>query len=118
MIYTNTNKVAVSKKEFENMQELANVNFEETDEETIERLGATTDDAINWLYFKFENGKTITIDICSGTSNYYVNAVLWSKDKEIEIEFDDESGIEEEMEFVICEDDFTEDTYICKIDII
>lgn len=118
MVYTNTNKIKIRKKEFEDRQELASVNFEETDKETIERLGAITDDTINWLCFKFENGKTITIDICSGTSNYYVNAVLWNKDKEIEFEFDDESGIEEEMQFVICKDDFTEDIYICKIDII
>ena len=115
--YTNINKVKVSKAEFNKMQELASINFDEADEETLDRLNATTDDYIKWLHFDFVNDRTITIDICSGTSNYYVNAVLWNKDKEIEFEFDDESGIEEEIQFVVCKDDFTEDCYICKIEI-
>lgn len=115
--YTNINKVKVSKAEFNKMQELASINFDEADKETIDRLDATTDDCIKWLYFDFSNGRTITIDICSGTSNYYVNAVLWNARGEEETCFDDESGIEQEMEFISYNNNGTETHYLCNIEI-
>lgn len=43
------------------------------------RWGAKTDDYIPGFCATFDNGKYITIDLASGSSNYYDNIVLWDE---------------------------------------
>ena len=42
--------------------------------------GARVDDYIPGFCATFDNGKYITIDLASGSSNYYDNIVLWGED--------------------------------------
>ena len=126
MVYRNTNTVKMTQKEFDDINRLFEIDFEDVDENgdyvqqsLIDELGAYKDDNYAGLYFTFENGKELTIDIDSGSSNYYDNCVLWDiesvGDKKIATEnyvFDCGYCIEQEMEF-----DNGEDTYICKIEI-
>lgn len=117
MVYKNINKVKMTRKEFDRVQDFLKVDFDDESEEMqkfIDNIGAITDDYIPLFTFKFKNGDRITINLNSGNSNYYDSSYLWNKDDdEIEWEFDCGFGIDEEMKF-----DTEEDTYICKIDII
>ena len=48
-------------------------------EEDIERLNAKKDDYISIACVEFDNGNYLTIDLASGSSNYYDSIVLWDK---------------------------------------
>lgn len=48
-------------------------------QDKIAELGAKQDDQIGIYSYEFENGNYVNIDICSGSSNYYDNIVLFDK---------------------------------------
>lgn len=74
-------------------------------------LNPQTDDFIGLISVDFENGNVITIDVCSGTGNYYDNCVLIDGKTENEITcFDCNYSIDNEMEF-----NYGNDTYIITI---
>ena len=128
MVYRNTNKIQLTKKQLDFYNKFFEIDFYDIDEDgnfvqenLINELDARQDDEhppIS-LYFEFENGKEISISLYSGSSNYYDDCILWQienvngrKFAEEEFVFDCNYSIDEEMEF-----DDGEDTYICKIDI-
>lgn len=82
MTYSKTIKMSVEERNYYN--ELLQLDLEEGNtfynEHDIERLGAKTDDYIGITSVEFENGNYITIDLASGSCNYYDNIVLWDKD--------------------------------------
>lgn len=73
-------------------------------------LNPKADDCINWLQVTFENGNYITIDVCSGSENYYDNCVLCDKEGRELTTFDCNYSIDEEMEF-----NYGDDTYIVSL---
>lgn len=77
-------KVKMTKEELKKYNELLQLDLEESlpyyDKQEIERLGAKKEDYIEIRTIEFENGNYITIDLASGTSNYYDNIVLWNKE--------------------------------------
>lgn len=79
-------EVKITQEELNYYNELLQLDLEESlpyyNKNDIERLGAKTDDYIDIRVINFENGNYITIDLASGTSNYYDNIVLWNKNNE------------------------------------
>ena len=78
MVYTEV--VKISKSDYEYYNKLFELNFEEDSEDKINNYGGRIDDYIGITSVEFSNGNYITIDLASGSSNYYDNIVLWSKD--------------------------------------
>ena len=74
-------------------------------------LGAT-DDHQHIFTFDFENGKHISINLCSGSSNYYDNICIYDDNDDYYFDSGDFS-FSQEMEFV--HDDIT---YVCRLDIL
>lgn len=100
--------VSISREEFDRINKLLAIpSLEEmTDAELLEQ-GANTDVYEGIFYVEFDNGATITIDLCSGGSNYYDNVVWTSPDRtndvtlDCEYELDDiEVEIDGELYFV------------------
>lgn len=124
MRYKCLEKIEITKEQFDNLQKLFDIDFEDIDEngdyvqqDLIDELGAYRDDTYCSFQWEFEDGKSITYEICSGNSNYYDNAVLWKKDKENgcyyqEDYFDCDYSIAKTMEF-----EYNDDTYICEFEI-
>lgn len=73
-------KVKISKSDYEYYNKLFELDFEEDSEDKINNYGGRIDDYIGITSVEFSNGNYITIDLASGSSNYYDNIVLWSKD--------------------------------------
>lgn len=99
--------IKITKEQFDCIDRvLTEVDFDDDSEEMeelIDELGAAVDDEYAGFTFNFEDGKVITINICSGSSNYYVYA-----EEDCEYELDCE-GFAKEIEFEI-----DDNTYICK----
>jgi hypothetical protein len=112
MVYTNTNKVEISKGYLRYLQQLLEINFEDTtQQDTIDDLCAVTDDYLPLFEFMFDNNTTITYDLCSGSSNYYDNVCIYSED--FEDCFDCDYTLDEKMIF-----EYGDDTYICNLTIV
>ena len=78
----------------------------------IEKLDAKTDDYIGIADVSFDNGYYVTIDIASGTSNYYDSIVLYDNlDRELYV-FDCDYTIGS-FEFV-----YNNDKYIVEVELI
>lgn len=111
--YVATTKI--SRKQFNRINRLlAEVDFDDDSrkmEDIIYELGATEDVWDCGFQFNFENGTKIFIDIRSGSSNYYDDAV-WQSDDD-EVLFDCNYELNEENEF--CIDD---DSYFCNFEFI
>ena len=111
--YVATTKI--SRKQFNRINRLlAEVDFDDDSrkmEDIIYELGATEDVWDCGFQFNFENGTKIFIDIRSGSSNYYDDAV-WQSDND-EALFDCNYELNEENEF--CIDD---DSYFCNFEFI
>ena len=77
-------KIKVNKNELKYYNELLQLDLEEDapfyNKDDIERLGAKQDDYIGIYTITFDNENYITIDLASGSCNYYDNIVLWDKD--------------------------------------
>ena len=111
--YVATTKI--SRKKFNRINRLlTEVDFDDDSrkmEDIIYELGATEDAWDCGFQFNFENGTKIFIDIRSGSSNYYDDAV-WQSDDD-EVLFDCNYELNEENEF--CIDD---DSYFCNFEFI
>ena len=81
MIYSET--FEIKKDSLKHYNELLQLDLDDClpyyNEHDIERLGAKKDDYIPIGFVKFNNGNYVTIDIASGSSNYYDNIVLYDK---------------------------------------
>ena len=76
-------KVKIPQEELNWYNDLLKLDLEDNttqNEHDIKRLSAKIDDYIGIRTIEFENGNYITIDLASGTSNYYDNIVLYNKE--------------------------------------
>ena len=120
-VYKNINTIWITQKEIDKLNKFFEINFDNVKEngdyeqqDLIDELGAKQDDTMGLFTFKFENGKSITIDLDSGSSNYYDNIILWDNDGEEEFVFDCDFEFNSTMEFVDTENN---ETYICEFTI-
>ena len=63
---------------------LQDINFDDDSlemQELIKELNAQQDDSISLFSIDINKDYVLTIDIASGTSNYYDNIVIWKKGK-------------------------------------
>ncbi len=74
MIYKG--KFSISKEDYEYYKKLLDLDFN-TDKKEMEKLGAKIYDYIEIGCVEFSNGNYLTIDLCSGCSNYFDNVVLY-----------------------------------------
>lgn len=81
--------VSISREEFDRINRLLAIQSleEMTDEELLEQ-GANTDVYEGIFYVEFDNGATMTIDLCSGRCNYYDNVVWTSADRTHDVTLD------------------------------
>ena len=120
-VYKNINTIWITQKEIDKLNKYFEINFDNVKEngeyeqqDLIDKLGAKQDDTMGLFTFKFENGKSITIDLDSGSSNYYDNIILWDEDGNEELVFDCDFEFNSTMEFVDTENN---ETYICEFTI-
>lgn len=120
-VYKNINTIWITQKEIDKLNKFFEINFDNVKEngdyeqqDLIDKLGAKQDDTMGLFTFKFENGKSITIDLDSGSSNYYDNIILWDNDEEEEFVFDCDFEFNSTMEFL---DTNNGTTYICEFTI-
>ena len=108
MVYRET--IKIKKEVLERVNALLDI--EELGEYTEEQklLNPKQDDFIGLMLIDFKNGNSITIDVCSGTGNYYDNCVLKDKDGYEITCFDCNYSIDKEMEF-----NYENDTYIITL---
>ena len=108
-------KVEVTKKECEEWNALLEKTLDEMTEEEIEKYGAKADDGRGGFWIDFENGSHITIDLYSGSSNYYDDRVWVSADGKKDVTFDCSYELAREKT-----DEYTvgEDTYIIEWEIV
>lgn len=81
--------VRISSSEFDRINRLLAI--ESLEEMTAEELlahGANTDVCEGILYVEFDNGASLSIDLCSGHSNYWDDAVWMSADGETSVVLD------------------------------
>lgn len=75
MVYTEDFKIA--KDELSRLQALLDIDdLTEVDEEKLDQLQGKQDDFIPLLSTTFKDGSVLTLDICSGSQNYYDNLVI------------------------------------------
>ena len=81
--------VKISASEFDRINRLLAIESLEdmTDNELLEQ-GANTDVHEGLFYIEFDNGATMTIDLCSGQHNYWDDVVWTSADGKIDIVLD------------------------------
>lgn len=91
-------------------EELAEI---EEDKRMAEFLCAKCDDCIPLFDIKFDNGYSITIDVCSGNENYYDNSVLYDENGSELTAFDCTYSIDGKMEF-----NFNDVTYVVDLNIV
>ena len=110
MIFKET--ITYDKDTLERVNALLNIESLEVEEYTEEQklLNPKTDDFIGLMWIDFENGNSITIDVCSGSYCYYDNCVLKDKDGYEITCFDCNYSIDNEMEF-----NYEDDTYIITV---
>ena len=71
-------KFTIKKGDLEHYKRLLEIEtFEKLNEEEMNRIGAKKDDYIEIGCVEFSNGNYLTIDLCSGCSNYFDNVVLY-----------------------------------------
>lgn len=81
--------VSISREEFDRINRLLAIpSLEEMTDEELLKQGANTDVCEGIFYVEFDNGATMTIDLCSGQSNYYDNVVWTSSDETHEVVLD------------------------------
>ena len=74
MTYRET--VKIPKEIFERMNKLLNIDDLNNLTKEEKLLNPKQDDFIGLIFMDFENGNSITVDVCSGSHNYYDNCVL------------------------------------------
>ena len=79
MTYTET--VKISKKEFDRINRLLEIdNMEEMSDEELRAAGANTHHCEGVYSVRFEDGSSMNYDLCSGSENYYDDVVWTSPD--------------------------------------
>lgn len=115
---TYVSEVEISRKDFERINKLMSVDFDDVDEsgdlmpemeQMINELDARPDTMPYSFWFDFDNGAHITIDICAGSHNYFDDIVWTSKDGTRDCVFDCGFALDEVEEFEV-----DDDVYICK----
>ena len=88
--------VSISREEFDRINRLLAIRSLEymTDAELLEQ-GANTDVYEGIFYIEFDNGATMTIDLCSGQHNYYDNVVWTSADGTHDVTLDCEYELDD-----------------------
>ena len=81
--------ITISKSEFDRINRLLAIDSldDMTDSELLAQ-GANTDVHEGLFYIKFDNGATMTIDLCSGQHNYFDDIVCTSPDGKEDIVLD------------------------------
>jgi hypothetical protein len=107
-------EIEIKKFDFDRINKLMDVMFEYAEwdpyiADLINELNAKPDTTPYGFYFEFEDNSFITIDIRSGSSNYYDDCVWMSDDETEHYVFDCSYEISEEMEFI-----HNNTSYICK----
>lgn len=104
-----TETVKMAKSEINRINRLLDIpSLSELTDDELRDMGAFTD-AVEGVYaVRFDDGSTLTYDLCSGQENYYDN-VVWTSKKGREIYLD--------CEFELCDIEFDVDdeTYEVKI---
>ena len=78
---TYTAAVKISRAEFDRINRLLAIeSLEEMTDEELTNAGANTFHNEGIFYAKFNDGSSITYDLCSGSENYYDNVVFTDKD--------------------------------------
>ena len=73
--------VSISREEFDRINRLLAIqSLEEMTDEELREQGANTDVCEGLFFIEFDNGATMTIDLRSGSSNYYDDVVWTSAD--------------------------------------
>lgn len=107
-------EIEIKRYDFERINKLMDVEFEKYESspkmrKLINELDARPDTMAYGYWFEFDDGSKISIDVCSGSSNYYDNCVWRSNDDKQDYVFDCSFEISEEMEFI-----HNNISYICK----
>lgn len=111
-------EVEISRYDFDRINKLMDVVFEETEtnpemHKLIDELDARPNTMPYGFCFEFDDGSKIYIDICSGGCNYYDNCWWVSGDCKEDCVFDCSYEICEENEFI-----HNDISYICKFIIV
>lgn len=108
-------EVEISRKEFDYINRLLrDIDFNDDSDEMqdiIDKLDAHKYSHPCGFWFDFDDGSHITIDIYSGSSNYYDDCLWVSSDGKEDYLFDCSYWLDEEMEFHPTDDEVP---YICK----
>lgn len=87
MTYQETIKIPAT--EFNRINRLLAIEcFENMSDEEMRKAGANTDQYEGLWLIEFDDGSKLTWDLCSGSSNYYDNAVWTSADGKRSITLD------------------------------
>lgn len=101
--------VRISREEYERINRLLAIESLEgmTDEELVAQ-GANTDTTEGLFFVKFDDGSSVNIDLCSGTSNYWDDVVWTSANGKWDVVLDCEYELDD-IEFEV-----DSETYIVK----
>lgn len=117
-----TIEIKVDKKYIDYINRLLqDINFDDDSlemQKLIEELNARQDDSIGLFSIDINKDYVLTIDIASGTSNYYDNIVIWKKGK-TELDYKEVACLESDFEIgdITLEKeqfDFLNEDYIIK----
>ena len=103
-------KIFITEKELERIRQLLNIsNFSLYSEDVLKSMNAKEDDCQYLFAVTFDDGSTLTWDLCSGQTNYYDNVVFIH------------NGIEEDLDCCYELDDIEiecdNDIYIVRLEI-
>ena len=81
--------IHIPTKEFDRINKLLAIeSLEELTDEELRQLDANTNVVEGLYYVEFNNGATMTIDLCSGQHNYWDEVVWTSPDKRRDVVLD------------------------------
>lgn len=81
--------VVISADEFDRINRLLSIeSLESMTESELLAVGANTHHCEGVLYVEFDDGSSLTYDLCSGTSNYFDDVVWTSADKSHDVVLD------------------------------
>lgn len=72
-----TFKITMDRDSLAYYNRLLGLNLEQMDTLELEEIGAKKDDYQGVVYLELIDDYVLTIDVASGTSNYFDNVVLW-----------------------------------------
>lgn len=102
-------RVTIKKEEFDRINRLLEIeSLEDMTDEELYQQGAKTNHKEKVFFIKFDNGSTMSINLCSGLHNYYDDVVWTSADGKRNVVLDsgfelDDIEVEIESELYIVE---------------